>query len=222
MKRGLIVTGGRLEPEFAASFLKNKNYDLVIAVDAGLRHTEMLGIHPDVVVGDFDTLGKERLLAYQKDSSLQWEIHKPEKDETDTELAFSTAFSRGVGELAVLGATGGRLDHELANIHLLAQCLKNGVDAAIYDEKNKIYLLDAKLHGGKSFLREQVYGKYVSFLPLTERVLGITLRGFKYPLTERDISVFENPSLCVSNEVAEETARMTFRQGTLICIESHD
>lgn len=222
MKRCLMITGGRLSFPFASEFIKEKNYDLVIAVDAGLSYAKALGIHPDVAVGDFDTLGREALLAYQSDRTMTMDIHQPEKDETDTDLAFSTASARGCTKIDVLGATGGRLDHEISNIHLLAQGLKRGLFASIYDEQNRIYLLDAGRQRRYRFRKRELYGTYVSFLPLTESVRGITLTGFKYPLHLKDISVFENPSLCVSNEVVEEEAWMSFDEGVLICVESHD
>lgn len=222
MKRCLIVTGGRLSFPFADTFLKDRAYDLVIAVDAGLAHMARLGIHPDVAVGDFDTLGMERLAKFQADKSLVMDIHQPEKDETDTELAVRTAYVRGCGTVDVLGATGGRLDHELSNIHLLAQGLDKGMDLSIYDEQNRIYLIDASRQKTREYRKEELYGAYVSFLPLTERVRGITLKGFKYPLHKKDISIFENPSLCVSNEVLEDPAVFSFDEGILICVESRD
>ena len=72
------------------------------------------------------------------------------------------------------------------------------------------------------FRRDGVYGKYVSFIPLTERVRGITLTGFKYPLTEKNIAIGREAGLCVSNEIAEETAEIRFDAGILICVESKD
>lgn len=122
----------------------------------------------------------------------------------------------------MLGATGGRLDHELSNIQLLAQGRKKGLRVTIYDAFNKIFLADAELDLQVVFEREDLYGRYVSFLPVTETVKGITLTGFKYPLKEKDISILENPSLCISNEVLEEKAVLTFRSGLLLCVESRD
>ena len=124
MKRCLMVSGGRLSAEFAREFLKNRTYDLVIAVDAGLSVLETLGICPDAAVGDFDTYGRGRLEEYKKNHAVSLTIHRPEKDEADTELAFSEAFRRGCTHMDILGATGGRLDHELSNIHLLYQGMK--------------------------------------------------------------------------------------------------
>ena len=65
-----------------------------------------------------------------------------------------------------------------------------------------------------------MWGTYISFLPLTEDVRGITLRGFKYPLTDRDISI--GTSLCISNELEQEEASITFREGVVVVVESRD
>ena len=222
MKRCLMVTGGPLDLSFGRRFLLGRTYDLVIAVDAGLAACEALGLCPDLLVGDFDTLGREHLLEYQERSGVRADVHRPEKDETDTELAFRDALEAGCVLVDMLGATGGRLDHELSNIQLLAQGRKKGLRVTIYDAFNKIFLADAELDLQVVFEREDLYGRYVSFLPVTETVKGITLTGFKYPLKEKDISILENPSLCISNEVLEEKAVLTFRSGLLLCVESRD
>lgn len=221
MKTGLIITGGPVDLAFAGSFLKQigaEGIDAVISVDAGLAVTEKLGLKPGAVVGDFDTVAPEVLARYRKEPDILWDIHRPEKDETDTELAINTAIKLGCERLYILGATGKRLDHELSNIHLLKLCLDRCVEGYICDANNKIYLIS----GERVFHRESLYGKYVSFIPLSQKVLGITLTGFKYPLCEKDIEIGVEAGLCVSNEVAEEQARIRFREGTLICIESRD
>ena len=74
--------------------------------------------------------------------------------------------------------------------------------------------------GHKAFHREEVYGKYISFLPMTETVEGLTLRGFKYPLQRRTIGL--GTSLCISNELVWEEGAITFTDGVLIVVESHD
>ena len=222
MKRCLIVTGGTIDIAFAKDFLSQRSYDYVIAADAGLEVLRPLHISPNAVVGDLDTVDKKVLEEYQNQPDIEFEIHKPEKDETDTELAFRDALEAGCVLVDMLGATGGRLDHELSNIQLLAQGRKKGLRVTIYDAFNKIFLADAELDLQVVFEREDLYGRYVSFLPVTETVKGITLTGFKYPLKEKDISILENPSLCISNEVLEEKAVLTFRSGLLLCVESRD
>lgn len=216
MKRCLIITGGKLDLSFAGSFLGQETFDKVIAVDAGLEAVKALGLEPDMIVGDFDTVRPEVLAYYRRMEHIVWDTHQPEKDETDTELALRTAMETGVSDMVILGATGGRLDHSIGNIHLLYACLQKGVKASIVDEKNRLYILDQ----GKTYRSSEIWGKYISFLPLTEEVHGITLKGFKYPLTNRDIRI--GTSLCISNELEAETGTITFRDGALICVESHD
>ncbi len=219
MKTGLIVTGGRMDMAFAGDFVKHMaDVDCVVAVDAGLAAAEQLGLRPTAIVGDFDTVSHEILDHYRKDPDILWDVHKPEKDETDTELAINTALKLGCQRLLILGATGGRLDHELSNIHLLKLCLDLGVEAWLYDSKNRVSLL----REGRTFRKSELYGIYVSFIPLTEAVHGITLRGFTFPLYEKHISFGVVAGLCVSNEVEEEEAVITFWDGILICIESRD
>ncbi|MEI3257769.1 MAG: thiamine pyrophosphokinase [Faecalimonas umbilicata] len=99
-------------------------------------------------------------------------------------MAFRNALEAGCVLVDMLGATGGRLDHELSNIQLLAQGRKKGLRVTIYDAFNKIFLADAELDPQVVFEREDLYGRYVSFLPVTETVKGITLTGFKYPLKD--------------------------------------
>lgn len=218
MRKALIVTGGKLDLAFARSFLNEHHFDKVIAVDAGLAAVDALGLVPDYVVGDFDTADAELIAAYKKLPHIVWEVHKPEKDETDTELARSCAVALGCGEIVFLGATGGRLDHLLGNLHALYDCMQRGIMASIVDTQNKVYLLDE----GKTFYRDRQWGTYVSFLPYTQEVHGITLRGFAYPLTQKDIRRGEEVGLCISNEVVADRAELQFEDGVLICVESHD
>ena len=216
MKRCLILTGGRFDLTFAAGFLEKERFHKVIAVDGGLRAARDLGVEPDVVVGDFDTAEPELISEYRRREHIVWEVHQPEKDDTDTELAIKRAMAMGCTQTVILGATGGRLDHMLGNIHLLYPCLQTGMEAVILDPQNKLYLIDGEHH----FQKKELWVKYVSFLPLTEVVKGITLKVFKYPLIDRDIEI--GTSLCISNEVVEDEAVITFREGALIVVESRD
>ena len=218
MKSCLILTGGKLNLAFARSFLEKEHFDKVIAVDGGLESAEALGITPDYIVGDFDTVSGEVVERFRNLPFIVWEQHKPEKNETDTELARSRALTLGCEKLVFLGATGGRLDHMLGNLHALYACLEKGIDASLVDTQNRIYLLDQ----GKTFYRKTLWGKYVSFLPYTEEVTGITLTGFRYPLQDKTIQRGQEVGLCISNELAEEEGTLFFRKGILICVESHD
>ena len=216
MKRCLIVTGGTIDIAFAKYFLSQRSYDYVIAADAGLEVLRPLHISPNAVVGDLDTVDKKVLEEYQNQPGIEFEIHKPEKDETDTELALLTAARQGCEAVDILGALGGRMDHAIGNIQLMYQFFCQGMEVNIYDARNRLYLLG----GHKVFHREEVYGKYISFLPMTETVEGLTLRGFKYPLQRRTIGL--GTSLCISNELKREEGILELEKGVLLCVEAHD
>ena len=140
------------------------------------------------------------------------------KNETDTELARNRALTLSCDEIVFLGATGGRIDHMIGNIHALKTCMERGIAAYIVDSQNRLSLLD----GERTFSKAEQWGKYVSFAPYTEEVTGITLTGFKYPLKNKTIYRGEEVGLCISNEIAEDTATITLEDGVLICIESRD
>lgn len=218
MKRCLIVTGGKLDLAFARSFLKKETFDKVIAVDRGLEAVKALEMIPDYIVGDFDTVQNQVVEEFRKIPYIVWEKHRPEKNETDTELARNRALALACSQIVFLGATGGRADHMLGNIHLLYGCMQKEAQAWIVDPWNKIYLVDQET----SFSKARLWGKYVSFLPYTEKVTGITLKGFKYPLYKKDIRRGEEAGLCISNELVEEEAVLEFEDGVLVCVESRD
>lgn len=97
MKRScLIVTGGKIDEDFARSFLEKESFQKIIAVDGGLEAAERLGLIPDYVVGDFDTVRSDVLERFRQVPFIVWEQHKPEKNETDTELARSCALTLGL------------------------------------------------------------------------------------------------------------------------------
>lgn len=212
----LIMTGGDVEETSAAGFLKTYDFSYVIAVDGGLASARRLGLVPDCIVGDFDTVDVGLLEEY-KEKGIHFETHRPEKDYTDTELALIYGLELpNTEEIVILGALGRRFDHALANIQILMQALKKKIPCRIIDAYNCICLLD----GGKTFCRKKTYGKYISLIPLTEKVTGVTLEGFKYPL-EKAVLVQGN-SLGISNELTGEYGTLIMEEGILVCIESKD
>jgi len=218
MRSCLIVAGGAVDVRFARSYLKQEHFDKVIAVDGGLALMEPLGLEPDYAVGDFDSVKPDILDRFHQIPYIVWDAHRPEKNETDTELARSRALTLGCGRIVFLGAMGGRMDHMLSNLHTLYACLQSGTKAYLIDPQNRVCLIDGETH----FTMDGQWGKYISFLPYTEEVTGITLQGFKYPLKDRVIRRGEETGLCISNELAAEEGVITLSDGILVCIESRD
>ena len=221
MKRCLILTGGDLDMEFARDYLKDRVYDRIIAADAGLSRALLLKLRPDEVVGDLDTVSPEVVRAFREDPAVEFEVHRPEKDETDTELALMRAFREGLREADILGALGGRADHALANIFQMAWWYKKGFKGIrILDAQNCLRVLGPEEASREVFKKGNTFGKYISFIPLTEQVKGLTLTGFKYPLENADVPF--GTTLTVSNELEGEEGRITFAEGLILAAESRD
>lgn len=210
----ILICGGTLSAAFLKEVCADYPEATVYAVDGGLCVAEAAGILPDYLVGDFDTA--EDALVSKYEHRCVTLRHKPEKDATDTELAVDEALERGAQTIILLGATGTRLDHTMANIHMLYRIMQRGKEAWILDENNRI-----SLHG-KSFTckKSRMFGKYVSFLPFFGETTGVTLKGFKYPLSGKTLTA--GISLGVSNEAEEDEMEVSFEKGYLLMIEARD
>jgi thiamine pyrophosphokinase len=212
----LIISGGNISSDFALDFMKKQKIDFIIAVDRGMLFTWIHKIVPDLIVGDFDSVPREIIDRYRQENRVPIREYNPVKDATDTQIALEKAVEAGSRRIWILGGTGTRLDHVLGNLYAMQTALKSGVEVCMVDEHNCIFLLDTP----RVLKRNEQYGKYVSFLPLGDRVSGVCLKGFKYPL-ENALLTNDN-SLGVSNEIAEEEAQVSFDKGILIMIQSRD
>ncbi len=216
MKHFAIVVGGTIDDKTAIKVLERENVTHTIAADSGMNFFYRVGWKPDYIVGDFDSASCEAMKYFQSQTGIEWETLNPVKDDTDTEHSIRKAIALGADKITLLGATGTRLDHVLGNIELLGIGLKEQVDIQIVDANNRIHLIDHPL----VIRKDSQYGKYVSLIPYTEQVSGLTLQGFKYSLENAVLHGF--CSLGVSNEIVDEEAEISFTQGILIVIESRD
>lgn len=238
--RALLISGGFVDDEFTLNYIKQEICDVVFAVDRGLGFFARTGLRPDYIVGDFDSVEKSVLEEYwpgdePKEESLN---HKgnapkvvrlnPEKDDTDTGHAIQMVLDMGCDSIHILGATGTRLDHVLGNLQLLGLALQRQVECFIVDPWNRIRLIDRETvqPGGLILRRSEQFGKYVSLIPYTPKVTGLTLTGFKYPLERHTMGSFyladAAPISGVSNEITEDEARITLEDGILVLVESRD
>lgn len=219
----IIVSGGNIQYGFALDFLKKiinragREQISLIAADKGMEFFMQAGILPDLVVGDFDSLSEEGKKYIRENGSLKVKRLKPEKDDSDTQSAVSHAVLEGAKNILILGATGSRLDHLMANIELLALGKELGVQISIMDANNYICLV----RSGTVLKKKGQFGRFVSFFPLGGEVRGVTLAGFKYPLKNHCLRTSDS-GLTVSNEIKEDSAEVTFDSGTLMMIMSRD
>lgn len=211
----LIITGGSIDEAFLIKLVDINQYSEIIAADHGLLAGDQLNLPLDFIVGDFDSVPKEIIEKYQR-NNIPIITFPIEKDKTDTELAIDLAIEHHAQSIDIVGATGSRLDHTLANMHLLTIPLNKGIEAHIIDANNKLYLKKENF----AIQKNNQYGDYISFLPFHGDVKDLSLRGFKYPLDNVTLSAGE--SLCISNELIDDIGEVHFSQGTLMVFETKD
>lgn len=187
--------------------------DLVIAVDGGalpLLHAERL---PDLVIGDMDSVDPGTLEALAA-RGAELRRYPREKDETDLELALLHAAAVGAATIDVLGALGGRWDHTLANVALLALPELQGRQVRLLADRQILFLVrdSAVLEGQR--------GDTLSLLPLTGAALGVTTEGMLYPLRDATLS-FER-ARGVSNVLLHPPGRVSLRAGLLLVVQHDD
>lgn len=211
----LIITGGRFDKNTAKEYLNSHKFDYVITADGGTAYAKSIGIMPDLLLGDFDTLKAEVLEEY-KNKGIELMRFPTKKDYTDTHLALKTALEKQPDDIVILGGIGTRMDHTLANIGLLTLALEQGVSAQIIDSNNRIRMIKDSL----VLEKKDAFGKYVSLIPYTEKVMGIDLEGFLYPLHGAELCI--GISQGISNELVEEQGKISIKSGQLLIIESRD
>lgn len=225
----IIVAGGNYEEDLVKSLINETEEDIfIIGADRGALSLIQSGIKIDLAIGDFDSVTEEERETINTYSREVVGLN-PLKDATDLELAIDNALfecriKRGYyNTIYLFAATGTRLDHTFANINLLYKVLKENDDymkikAYIIDGHNRIRLLDERKR--HVFYKDQLFGKYVSFLPFMGKVDKVTLKGFKYETDEAEFT--EGNSLGISNEAKEDMLSVYFESGKLLMFESRD
>ena len=198
--RALVFANG--EPPSAALVEElSDGAPMVVAADGGARHALAAGLTPDAVVGDLDSLDDDlwgRIPAER--------LHRVARlDVTDLEKAVAFAIDAGASEIDIVGAGGGRPDHALANLSVLA--LHRGkARIAVHDEFFEITLVD-----GTSPI-EGPPGTVVSLVAIGE-CAGVTTRGLRWPL--EDFTLPFGPR-GIHNEIGRQPASVSVRSGTLL------
>jgi thiamine pyrophosphokinase len=182
----------------------------VIAADSGIDHARELGLPIHLGIGDFDSVS-DAGLAWVSAAGGRIERHPLEKDATDLELALEAALELVPTRIIVFGAGGGRLDHLLANLLLLASPRFAAVTIDAYFERAHASVIRTeRTLTGQS-------GDLVTLLPLHGRAHGVTTTGLAYSLTNATLECAS--TIGVSNVLTEPEARVTLRSGVLLAIQ---
>jgi thiamine pyrophosphokinase len=209
--RAVIFANGEFRDDWGAQGFFRAG-DLVIGADGGTRNALSIGVTPDVVIGDLDSLSSDELAAVRQTGSRVVRF-SPRKDETDLELALLHAAAQGPSEIIVLAAIGGRLDQTIANLMLLALPELRHLDVQIVDGRQRALIIPCGTAGRTVSGRP---GDTVSLIPLGGDVCGVMTRGLEWAL--KDETLVFSRARGVSNVLAGCSACIHVREGVLLCI----
>jgi thiamine pyrophosphokinase len=183
--------------------------DLVIAADGGYAHLRRMGILPGLLIGDLDSIDPDDLEVL-KISGVPVRQHPAEKDETDLELAISSAVLAGAGQICIAGALGGRLDQMLANLFLLARADLVGMDVSLEDGETRVVLVRSagQVEGSP--------GDTVSLIPLNGPAYGVRTAGLRYPLHGE--TLYPEMTRGISNILVGEQCQVSLESGLLVLV----
>ncbi len=205
----VVVGGGGLPAVDAAALGVPGDRALVVAADSGLDGARRLGLTPDLVVGDMDSVDPASLAAAER-AGVPVERHPAAKDATDLDLALDAALARGARRIVVVTGAGDRFDHALAVALSLAAPRLAGVAVEAWIGRARLWVVrdEAVLTGEP--------GAIVSLLPVHGPARGVTTEGLLYPLAGEDLE--PGTTRGVSNEMTAAEALVRVRDGVLLAV----
>ena len=204
-----ILLGGRLTANQALERTKERYpAGFVVAADGGIKHATLLGVRPDLWVGDFDSSSATDF------PGLKMEIHPREKDQLDAELAIERAIERGAKTLILWGALGGRFDHTLALALIALKLSRQGLEVVLHSgDESALPVLS-----GQDYPLETFPGETLSVLAL-ERMEGLTLGGVRWPLNGATLEVGSGWGM--SNVALGRQVNLSFAGGVGLVVIQH-
>lgn len=206
--RAIVIAGGDpLDPRWRPSIPADA---IVVAADSGIAHADALGLDVRLLVGDMDSIEPARLQRAIADG-VSIQRHSTDKDATDLELAVAASRELGATAVTVVGAGGGRLDHFLANLLLLANpaWIDLELDAWVGPARVVVVRERAELIG--------VAGSVVTLLAIGGPATGVTTTGLRWSLTGDELH--SGSSRGVSNELVRSPATVSIATGVLLAIQ---
>ena len=213
-RTALIISGApQQDISYVMDIYERLEMPLIVCADRGLDYALKLGLQPDLFVADCDSSRECR-----NDLTEKCEIIKllPEKDDTDTMHALNIVIDRGCKNVVIVCATGGRIDHMMANLALCEYSADRGVVCVLADERNLV-----ECHAKDSVkIKKSNRFPYFSLIPLDACLEGVTIMGAKYPLQNHLVSRTE--ILTISNEFDAEEVDISVKNGKWLLVRSGD
>lgn len=209
--RIVIVASGSLDP-LDARWLDGA--DRTVAVDGGSVSLDRLGRRPDLLIGDLDSTPPQLVTALER-AGARVDRHPTDKDASDLELALAGSGINSDDDVVVLGAIGGsRLDHEIANLLLLADPTLTGRSIRFVHGASTVW----RVLGGTELALAGARRDLVSLLPIGGDVDGVTTVGLRWPLRDAVLRIGRSRGL--SNEIVATPASVFLRDGVLLVVET--
>jgi thiamine pyrophosphokinase len=210
MSRAVIFLNGHI-PDLELARRLTRPGDTILSADGGTRHALALGLTPSIVIGDLDSLNDADR---RKLDLAGTEIRRfpRDKNETDFELALHHAVEAGFREILVIAALGGRLDHTLGNLAMLADPSLVGLKVRVDDGLEQAFFVrtHARVEGHP--------GDLVSLMPWGGQVTGVVTDGLRWPL--RGETLYPDKARGISNELLGEAASVSLESGLLLIVHT--
>lgn len=210
--KGLIVSSGSIS-DYSRLQLAIDESDFVICADGGVKHLLNLKKFPDLVLGDLDFINQSEL-DFIRSKNIPVNKFSSIKDKTDTELAMDYLIDREYKEITLMGVTGNRLDHTMANLFLLNTLHDKGIKGRVIDDNNMIYLIEDYLE------IEYLIDSYVSIIPINKEGIRLSLSGFFYNLD--NIAIPFGSTNGVSNRIVDFHGKIKIHSGKALIFISKD
>jgi len=206
MQRIIIFANGDLPDLYKVRALLHAD-DFIICADGGTGHALALGLKPDLVIGDMDSIQKDQWRQLEQ-AGVSIELYPRDKNETDLELAIARAVESQPRQIVIIAALGGRLDQTLGNITLLTDARLSTFDVRLDDGVEEIFFCrdQAKVHGRS--------GDIVSLIPWQGAVSDIQTENLKWALKQE--TLYPDKTRGISNEMLGDTASISIGAGLLL------
>jgi len=220
MPRIVIFANGELPDLDAARALLQQD-DYLIAADGGANHLLKMGILPEIVIGDLDSIDEDTLFDLTS-AEVEIKQYSEDKDETDIELALRYAVELRPSAILIVGALGGRLDQTLANLSILTDPTLPGIDIRMDDGVEEVFFCRASAEKGgqvASSPQGEVQGRSgdtLSLIPWHGPVQGVKTEGLQWPLYGE--TLFSDNSRGISNIMVDETVSIYIQSGLLLIV----
>lgn len=211
LKALLILNGEKVSSD--TMFKLKDESDFILSADGGTDYCIKLGIIPDLVIGDLDSIS-HRTMDILREQKVPINRFPIKKNKTDSQLSIEFLMDMGAAEITIVGAIGSRMDHSLANILLLKSIKDRGVKGKIVDSNNIIFLVDDEL------VIDRMDGYFVSIVPTQAEGIRVSLKGFEYELSETKIDFASTHG--VSNIIKYTRGYVKVHEGECLVFISKD